>query len=450
MNSSTYTGKTLSSPNIQTKLTKEQKEAVGLLSIGTFLEYFDLMLYVHMAVLLNELFFPKTDPEISKLLMAFTFCSTFVFRPLGALLFGYIGDNYGRKLTVVMTTIIMSISCFVMAIVPTYSEIGIMATYAVIICRIAQGMSSMGEIIGAYIYVTESIKKPMQYVVTAILTFLAGFGGFAALGVIKMIMMLKLDWRMSFWCGVLIALVGFVGRTALRETPEFINAKYRLKKVSDAVDGGNKNIDKFKNNKFNIKTFLAAFFIECPWPVCFYIAFFYFGEILKTSFNYSSEQIISHNLFISFIEILGIAPIIIFARYFSPISILKVRLAIFSVFMVYLAYIMNSVNSEFQITIIQVFIMFFVIDTTPAKSIIITHFPILSRFTFTGLAYSLSRMVMYVITSFGLIYLDKYLGSMSIVYVMAVVLIAYAWALFHFEYLEKEYDDYPHNQVATV
>ena len=84
----------------QQSLTRQQKEAVGLLSIGTFLEYFDLMLYVHMAVLLNELFFPKTDPFTASLLSAFAFCSTFVFRPFGALLLGYIGDHIGRKVTI--------------------------------------------------------------------------------------------------------------------------------------------------------------------------------------------------------------------------------------------------------------------------------------------------------------------------------------------------------------
>ena len=78
----------------QHSLTREQKEAVGLLSIGTFLEYFDLMLYVHMAVLLNELFFPKYDPFTNSLLSAFAFCSTYLLRPFGALLFGYIGDNF--------------------------------------------------------------------------------------------------------------------------------------------------------------------------------------------------------------------------------------------------------------------------------------------------------------------------------------------------------------------
>ena len=62
-------------------LNREQKEAIGLLQIGTFLEYFDLMLYVHMAVLLNELFFPKTDPHTAALLSAFAFCSTFCQPP---------------------------------------------------------------------------------------------------------------------------------------------------------------------------------------------------------------------------------------------------------------------------------------------------------------------------------------------------------------------------------
>src|SRR5471030_2927328 len=92
-------------------LNREQKEAIGLLQVGTFLEYFDLMLYIHMAVLLNELFFPKTDPHTTSLLAAFAFCSTYVMRPIGALIFGWMGDNLGRKSTIILTTVITSISC---------------------------------------------------------------------------------------------------------------------------------------------------------------------------------------------------------------------------------------------------------------------------------------------------------------------------------------------------
>ena len=59
----------------------------------TFFEQFDIMLYIHMAVLLNELFFPQTDQNVASLLSAFTFCSTFIFIPIGALIFGWVGDN---------------------------------------------------------------------------------------------------------------------------------------------------------------------------------------------------------------------------------------------------------------------------------------------------------------------------------------------------------------------
>ena len=137
-------------------LNREQKEAVGLLQIGTFLEYFDLMLYVHMAVLLNELFFPKTDPHTTSLVVAFAFCSTWVFRPFGALIFGYIGDNIGRKTTVIITTMMMSVSCVVMATLPTYAQIGITATLVMTVCRIVQGLSSMGECIGCLLYTSPS------------------------------------------------------------------------------------------------------------------------------------------------------------------------------------------------------------------------------------------------------------------------------------------------------
>ena len=109
---------------------------MGLLQIGTFLEYFDLMLYVHMAVLLNELFFPKTEPHTASLIAALAFCSTYVLRPFGALIFGYIGDTIGRRSTVILTTAMMSVSCVVMANLPTYAQIGLSAAWLVTCCRI--------------------------------------------------------------------------------------------------------------------------------------------------------------------------------------------------------------------------------------------------------------------------------------------------------------------------
>lgn len=106
----------------------------------------DLMLFVHMAVVLNEIFFPKFDPFTNSLLSAFTFCSTFALKPIGALLFGYIGDKVGRKHTVIITTMVMAISCIIMANVPTYAQIGIAASWVITICRALQGMSDVSTV----------------------------------------------------------------------------------------------------------------------------------------------------------------------------------------------------------------------------------------------------------------------------------------------------------------
>ena len=189
----------------QRNLTKEQKEVVGLLSIGTFLEYFDLMLYVHMAVLLNELFFPKTDPFTASLLSAFSFSITFIFRPFGALIFGYIGDNYGRKFTVIITTIFMAVTCIIMAISPTYAEIGITASVIITLCRIVQGINSMGEKIGAEIYLTETFNPSLQYRVVAFIPTFSCIGTMFALLIASIMTSHGFNWRYAFVVGAVIA-----------------------------------------------------------------------------------------------------------------------------------------------------------------------------------------------------------------------------------------------------
>ena len=134
------------------KLTKEQKQAVGILSIGTFLEYFDLMLYVHMAVLLNDLFFSKEDEFSLQLLSAFSFCITFIFRPIGAILIGRLGDRIGRKATVIITTTTMSISCIVMANLPTWGKFNELSKSEKHLCKPLTTWASVLKIIYSYKY----------------------------------------------------------------------------------------------------------------------------------------------------------------------------------------------------------------------------------------------------------------------------------------------------------
>jgi MHS family proline/betaine transporter-like MFS transporter len=223
-------------------LTREQKEAIGLLSIGTFLEYFDLMLYVHMAVLLNGIFFPKFDAHSAPLFAAAAFCSTYAFRPLGALLFGWIGDNIGRKHTVVATTLMMAVCCIIMAALPSYAEIGITASWAITILRIIQGISSVSEITGSQLYLTEITKPPVQYQAVASIMVFATFGSVFALGIGALCSSCGFNWRIAFLIGAGIAFIGTYARSALRETPEFVDAKLKFNKISIKLKDYKKNI----------------------------------------------------------------------------------------------------------------------------------------------------------------------------------------------------------------
>jgi MFS transporter, MHS family, proline/betaine transporter len=425
----------------QHSLTREQKEAVGLLSIGTFLEYFDLMLYVHMAVLLNELFFPKTDPFTASLLYAFSFCVIFIFRPIGALIFGYIGDHIGRKSVVIMTTLIMALSCIVMAILPTYAQIGIAASWIMIVCRILQGMSSIGEIIGAELYLAETITPSLRCSSVALLGTFSVLGATAALGVSSLVFLMKLEWRYAFAIGALIALIGGVARTSLKETTDFSDAKRRINESfnKNQIEKSSLINDPFFNEPVNKKTVLALFMMDCSWPVCFYIGYIYCSDILKNTFGYTGEQVIKHNFFVSLSELLIFILLTYLASKFNPLKILKTLMIIFMFFCTYCIYSLENLTSIFQLFFIQSVIVAYGPIIMVAAPILFSHFPIFKRFTYVGTIHAISRAAIYTGTSFGLIYLTNIMNNHYGIFTLLIISSScFAFGLFHFEKLEEE------------
>jgi MHS family proline/betaine transporter-like MFS transporter len=424
----------------QQALTKEQREAVGLLSIGTFLEYFDLMLYVHMAVLLNELFFPKYDPHATQLLTALAFCSTFVLRPLGALIFGWIGDHIGRRITVIITTTLMAASCFVMANLPTYAQIGVSAGWIVTICRMVQGISSMGEIIGAQIYLTEISKPPIQYPLVASIVMFSTLGTVAALGLASAVTSFGLDWRLAFWFGAGIAIVGIVARTTLRETPDFADAKRQLEKLFGERTNDYK--DKLKispiwREKVKLQTSISYFLIECMWPVTFYFVYLHCSNILKQNFNYTTQEVIHHNFIVAIVNLLSYIVLTYLSYKIYPLIITKIRVVIFWISLLFLPYLLDNINTAFQVMLIQSFFIIFRPDAFPSTSIFIKHFPILKRFTHTSWLFAMSRALMHVVTSFGLVYLIKSLGNAGLLIIMIPASIGFIIGVLYFSELEK-------------
>jgi MFS family permease len=427
-------------------LHREQRQAIGLLSIGTFLEYFDLFLYIHMAVLLNDIFFPQTDAKTQALLGAFAFSSTFVFRPIGALLFGYIGDTYGRKTTIILTTFMMAVTCLVMANAPTYAQVGITSAWIMIICRAVQGMSSMGEIVGAQLFLTEALPLPARYRAVGWISIFGSLGDVFALSIATLATGYGFNWRLAFWVGAGVAVVGSAARTTLRESPEFADAKKRIKSIAERTNEDTSSLKKspFYNQKVSKKTSLAYFFIKWISPIFIYFIYIYSGTILKASFGYTTHQVLKHNLVIILVQLFGWA---VLRTYLStkiyPLKLLKFVWTVTMFFIPFLPWFLNHLTAPWQLWAIQSFLILFYPNDLPAVPIFFKNFPVFKRFSYTSFIYALAYALPYVITSFGLTYLIEYMGNWGVLVVMLPVVIGYGYGLNHFIQLEIAAGRYP-------
>jgi metabolite-proton symporter len=207
-------------------------------SVGSALEWYDFFLYGTAAALVfGELFFPKSDPVVGTLLSFLTFGVGFVVRPIGGILFGIMGDRYGRKPVLVATLLMIGIGTTFIGLLPTYNQIGIWAPLLLVAMRVVQGLGAGAEYGGAVIYLVENAPAKHR-----------GFwGGFAPLGVsvgnllaagafalvttLPREELMSWGWRLPFLASFLLILVGIYVRLRVSETPVYTEAVVERGKV---------------------------------------------------------------------------------------------------------------------------------------------------------------------------------------------------------------------------
>src|ERR1700676_2787240 len=138
-----------------TSTNSERSRAIFATSVGQFFELYDFSIYGFFAVEIGRSFFPSIDP-LTSLLGAFaTYGVGFLMRPVGAIVVGAYGDRKGRKAALVLTVTLMAIATGLVAIVPSYAQIGIWAPIALVLLRLVQGFSTGGEWGGAAAFLVE-------------------------------------------------------------------------------------------------------------------------------------------------------------------------------------------------------------------------------------------------------------------------------------------------------
>ena len=200
--------------------------------IGTTIEWYDFFLYGTAAALVfNKLFFPRADPLTGTLLAFATYALGFVARPLGGLVFGHFGDRIGRKQLLMLSLMLMGVSTFLIGLLPTFGQVGLLAPLMLVLLRLVQGFAVGGEWGGAVLMVCEYGDARRR-------GFWAGWpqagvpaGNLLAAGVLAIMSAIQSEqdflawgWRVPFLLSAVLIAIGYWVRSSLAESPVFAQA----------------------------------------------------------------------------------------------------------------------------------------------------------------------------------------------------------------------------------
>lgn len=272
---------------------KEKRKVVISGMLGNGLEWYDYALYGHMAIVFSKLFFPDGDSSKNLILTLLIFASGFLSRPIGAVVFGRIGDKYGRKKALTLSMIMMAIPTGCIGLLPTYESIGIAAPLLLTLIRIVQGFSLGGAYSGSISYVVEHAPPEQRASIGSVikLSLVIGFlcGSLVSTVVASVLsdeQFFSWGWRLPFFVGVGIGFVGHYIRHHGEESPVYEQAK------KDGALSQNPLKDTFfKHPKKMLMAFMTYIFVTVP----FYVIAIYMIAYSKNHLGLTEESALQIN-----------------------------------------------------------------------------------------------------------------------------------------------------------
>ena len=315
----------------------ENQKMLIATSIGSMLEIFDFLSFVFLSSIIAKLFFPANTHGTNILFTYITIAISYLLRPIGGIILGNLGDKFGRKSVFTLSILLMSIPSFAISILPIYHTIGYWATCLLIIFRIMQGFSLGGEVPGSITYLQEKFHNKNYFLATAWLTFGANLGVVAAAKIVEFLThtlstttMLNIGFRIPFFLGGFLSIIGFYIRSSITESPEF-QALQQTKTLNQAP---------IKHLILNFKQeIVAGILMALLVSVITSVFHIILPNLLVSYFSYSLHDVID----LSIIGALSLAIFsIIFAyltQYFRVIYIL--RMGIISLVFIFLTLILK-------------------------------------------------------------------------------------------------------------
>ena len=259
-------------------------------SAGTAFEWYDFFIFGSLAPVISKVFFAGLDPTPALIAALALFAAGFAFRPLGALIFGVIGDRLGRKGAFLITVSLMGSATFLIGFLPTYAQAGTLGPTLLIFLRILQGIALGGEYGGAAIYVAEHAPNKTRGAATGWIQSSASFGLLAALLVIFVTRRAIGDdafavwgWRVPFLVSAVLLAISVWMRAKLAESPHFA----RLQEEGEVTRTPLR--ESFARWRSMKKVLIAFFGIMCAQGAVWYFTFFYLQVFLEKSLGIPAE-----------------------------------------------------------------------------------------------------------------------------------------------------------------
>lgn len=209
-----------------------RKKIIIAAMLGNGLEWYDFAVYAYLTLTISKLFFPAGDANLHLLATLGIFAVGFVARPLGGVIFGWIGDRFGRRIALVLSIFMMAIPTGCIGLLPTYAAIGLWAPLLLVLLRVLQGLSLGGAFCGSMTFLIEH-APPRKRGLIGSFTLASLAIGFLMGALITMMIagMLSAEqfsawgWRVPFLLGIPIGFVGFYIREHCEESPAYETAK---------------------------------------------------------------------------------------------------------------------------------------------------------------------------------------------------------------------------------
>ena len=409
----------MSSAQAQRKI---QKKVVVSACFGTFLEWYDFLTFASLAVYFSVLFFPADDPVAALLASLGTFGVGMIVRPLGAALFGSLGDRHGRRTIFLATIVLMGVSTVLVGLLPTYEQVGLLAPALLLLLRMLQGLSVGGEIGGAAVYLTEHAPDGQRGLYTSILQLMGPLGMMASTAQIIVLQQLLSDadfkswgWRIPFLLSAVLLAISIRSRLNLHESPVFSQLREKNALAKTPLR------ECFRDRQTLGRMALLFFCISAGGSLLFFSAQVYTGVFLKTVAQLPAAEAGG----LVMVATLALFPATLFCGWLSdrigrrPVLLAGLLLGAVSVLPVFTGLLHYATLPTPDTTMIVVLLLVLVVPlaciTGPQTATLPELFPARTRYTAVALPHNLSAgwiggMSPLVVTWLGVHFADPLAG----------------------------------------